>query len=430
MSKPIISVENLGKKYIIGENIYGRGARTFRDLFDQKLRNLFSRGEERKKADTILWALKDVSFDVTQGEVVGIIGRNGAGKTTLLKVLSRITEPTEGQVTIRGRVASLLEVGTGFSGELTGRENIFLNGSILGMKKAEIKKRFDEIVTFAEVEKFIDTPMKRYSSGMYVRLAFAVAAHLEPEILLVDEVLAVGDAEFQKKCLGKMSDVAKQGRTVLFVSHNMAAVTRLCQKGILLAEGKLVVDSNIYEVTSQYLTSGFGTSAERIWHDARTAPGDEVVRLKAVRVKSQGNVSDTVDIRYPFIIEMEYINFKKDAELISVFSFINEQGIILFIAADFDEKQSQKKPIGLFKARCSIPGNFFAEGRVNVVAEVSTRYPIYQIHFLEFDSVSFQVVDKNEPGSVRAGWGRNIPGVIRPKIPVENTYLGAVDGIF
>ena len=236
---PIITVEGLGKRYELGAAQKGGGYTALRDVVANSARNLFRRGANAGEATTeSFWALKDVSFDIQRGEVVGIIGRNGAGKSTLLKILSRITEPTTGTIRLRGRVASLLEVGTGFHPELTGRENIFLNGAILGMQRAEIKAKFDEIVAFAEVERFLDTPVKRYSSGMYVRLAFAVAAHLEPEILIVDEVLAVGDAEFQKKCLGKIESVARgEGRTVLFVSHNMQAVTQMCSKAILLRSG-------------------------------------------------------------------------------------------------------------------------------------------------------------------------------------------------
>lgn len=254
MSDVVIRAEGLGKKYVIGHqgeierytslrDVVARGARgiarSARDLVGGKLP---ARGDDTAED---FWALKDVNFEIKRGEVVGIIGRNGAGKSTLLKILSRITEPTEGRVEIKGRVASLLEVGTGFHPELTGRENIYLNGAILGMSRAEIRRKFDEIVAFADVEKFLDTPVKRYSSGMYVRLAFAVAAHLEPEILVVDEVLAVGDAEFQKKCLGKMGEVAGQGRTVLFVSHNMGAVRGLCHRGFILKAGSLCFDGNV-----------------------------------------------------------------------------------------------------------------------------------------------------------------------------------------
>lgn len=257
MSDTVIQVENLGKRYIIGHQPQER-YKTLRDAIAAKTGNLINSWRSKSvKGDPQFeefWALKDVSFEVKQGERVGIIGRNGAGKSTLLKILSRITEPTEGRVRIRGRVASLLEVGTGFHPELTGRENIYLNGAILGMSRAEIRRKFDEIVAFAEVEKFLDTPVKRYSSGMYVRLAFAVAAHLDPEILIVDEVLAVGDAQFQKKCLGKMEDVAeKEGRTVLFVSHNMAAIQKLCRDAVYLDRGQLILYSKVSETLSKYL---------------------------------------------------------------------------------------------------------------------------------------------------------------------------------
>ena len=258
MSDTIIQVENLGKKYIISHQTPGRYT-ALRDVIADKTkkltRNILSpfRKIESDSSKEEFWALKEVSFEVKQGEVIGIIGRNGAGKTTLLKILSRITEPTAGRFRLKGRVSSLLEVGTGFHPELTGRENIFLNGAILGMGKAEIKRKFDEIVAFAEIEKFLDTPVKRYSSGMYVRLAFAVAAHLEPEILLVDEVLSVGDAAFQKKCLGKMGDVSREGRTVLFVSHNMGAVRQLCSSIILLDHGRIVGAGSVGSLIDQYL---------------------------------------------------------------------------------------------------------------------------------------------------------------------------------
>lgn len=277
---PIITVENLGKKYKISHQTSRPRYKSLRDVIAEGARNLFrphrSRSQDAaapKSED--FWALRGVDFEINQGDVVGIIGRNGAGKSTLLKVLSRITEPTTGRIRLRGRVASLLEVGTGFHPELTGRENIFLNGAILGMSRVEIKAKFDEIVAFAGVEKFLDTPVKHYSSGMYVRLAFAVAAHLEPEILVVDEVLAVGDAEFQKKCLGKMEEVAKgQGRTILFVSHNMSAVRSLCSRAILLSNGRLVTDNSVDEVIESYLSAGSETDLvwERPAGDLRASP--------------------------------------------------------------------------------------------------------------------------------------------------------------
>ena len=282
MSPPIISVENLSKRYVVGHRINWGGLShvALRDVLTQEMRNAarkamdVMRGRQVVQGDTLeeFWALRDVSFDVQQGEVLGIIGRNGAGKSTLLKLLSRITEPTEGQITLRGRVASLLEVGTGFHPELTGRENIYLNGAILGMSRAEIRKKFDEIVAFAEIERFLDTPVKRYSSGMYVRLAFAVAAHLEPEILVVDEVLAVGDAEFQKKCLGKMNEVSgRDGRTVLFVTHNMGIATSLCPNAIWLEQGRISEMGPTREIIDRYLS-------RRVADSERFVPLAEVPR--------------------------------------------------------------------------------------------------------------------------------------------------------
>ncbi|HWA10686.1 MAG TPA: ABC transporter ATP-binding protein [Opitutaceae bacterium] len=259
MGEPVITVENLGKRYLLAHE---QRHDTLRDTITQGARGLLRRWtRQQQAASEEFWAVRDVSFSVNRGEVIGIIGRNGAGKSTLLKILSRITEPTQGRVRIRGRVASLLEVGTGFHPELSGRENVFLNGAILGMRRAEIRAKFDEIVAFAEVERFLDTPVKHYSSGMYVRLAFAVAAHLEPEILIVDEVLAVGDADFQAKCLGKMESVAQQeGRTILFVSHNIAAVARFCQRGILLDHGRVALDGRTDLAINGYVSAGRGAS--------------------------------------------------------------------------------------------------------------------------------------------------------------------------
>ena len=258
MGNPVIKVEQLGKKYLIGHQQKPQN-QTFGELITDSIKQFWRKGKEQRTDDNRVeefWAVRDLNFEIKQGDRVGIIGRNGAGKSTLLKILSRITDPSEGRIKINGRVASLLEVGTGFHPDLTGRENVFLNGAILGMSRAEIRSKFDEIVAFAEVEKFLDTPVKRYSSGMYVRLAFAVAAHLEPEILIVDEVLAVGDAQFQKKCLGKMEDVSKnEGRTVLFVSHNMGVVSQLCQSAILLKKGKLLAFDSTQKIIQSYITS-------------------------------------------------------------------------------------------------------------------------------------------------------------------------------
>jgi len=289
MNNIVIKAENLGKNYVIGHQVERGGYTALRDVLMQNAKTLWNKTKDLAKGKPIIqgdtleevWALKDVSFEIKRGEAVGIIGRNGAGKSTLLKILSRITEPTEGRVTIKGRVASLLEVGTGFHPELTGRENIYLNGTILGMTRAEIKRKFDEIVAFAEIEKYLDTPVKRYSSGMYVRLAFAVAAHLEPEILVVDEVLAVGDAAFQKKCLGKMEDVRKEGRTVLFVSHNMGAIEQLTRKSLLLKSGSTQCFGKTVDVVRHYLqTSGVDSKVRyEVLNTHRRVMGNQSARF-------------------------------------------------------------------------------------------------------------------------------------------------------
>jgi lipopolysaccharide transport system ATP-binding protein len=296
MSTSIISAENLSKRYLVGHREQRGGQHSYtalRDVIGQELRNFgrkagdLLRGRQVVQGDTVeeFWALKDVNFEVREGEVLGIIGRNGAGKSTLLKILSRITEPTKGRVTLRGRVASLLEVGTGFHPELTGRENIYLNGAILGMTRAEIRRKFDDIVTFAEVERFLDTPVKRYSSGMYVRLAFAVAAHLEPEILIVDEVLAVGDTEFQKKCLGKMEEVSHEGRTVLFVSHNMSAIMQLTTRAILLSGGSVTYEGDPQSAVDRYTAgiSGGGSVEFDVRNARRTYQGTGEARINYLR---------------------------------------------------------------------------------------------------------------------------------------------------
>lgn len=284
MGNKVISIRGLGKRYLLGAG-GGERYRAFRDVLANTISGLFKRRDKRKNQE--FWALRDVSFDVEQGQTLGIIGGNGAGKSTLLKLISQITEPTEGEIRLSGRVASLLEVGTGFHPELTGRENIFMNGAILGMTRAEIKKKFDDIVSFAEIEKFLDTPVKRYSSGMYVRLAFAVAAHLEPEILLVDEVLAVGDVQFQKKCLGKMEDVSKQdARTVIFISHNMDAIRRLCRRVILLKNGKIVMDGDADSVIERYLTlNSKENQIVTLKNRIKQLPENPVFRLNSIDVK-------------------------------------------------------------------------------------------------------------------------------------------------
>jgi lipopolysaccharide transport system ATP-binding protein len=366
-------------------------------------------------AEQTFWALRDVSFDIPRGEVVGIIGRNGAGKSTLLKILSEITEPTEGRVEIRGRVASLLEVGTGFHPELSGRENVYLNGAILGMKRAEIERKFDEIVAFAEVAKFIDTPVKHYSSGMYLRLAFAVAAHLEQEILIVDEVLAVGDAAFQKKCLSKMAGVAKEGRTVLFVSHNMPAITRLCQRALHLDGGRLVRDGKPHQVVKAYLNTGLGTTAAREWHDGKMVPGGEVARLRAARIRTEdGHCTDAIDIRKAVGLEMEYEVLKPNCTLLPSFHLYNEESVHVFSAVDQDPAWRRRgRPIGCYRSTAWIPGNFLSEGTMFIDVGLTTLGPPI-LQFFERQAVAFQVIDSPEGDSARGDWAGGFGGAVRP----------------
>ncbi|MEK6585841.1 MAG: ABC transporter ATP-binding protein, partial [Nitrospirota bacterium] len=350
MSEIAVQVDSLSKRYAIGaqQEKYA----TLRDRFVSGASRLFGRGT-RSEADVtnIMWALKDVSFSVKQGEVVGIIGRNGAGKSTLLKLLSRITAPTHGRIEITGRVSSLLEVGTGFHAELTGRENVYLNGTILGMKRAEVTEKFDEIVAFAGVDQFIDTPVKRYSSGMYLRLAFAVAAHLQPEILIVDEVLAVGDADFQKKCLGKMEGVADQGRTIFFVSHNMQAITRLCKRVIYLEDGQLRLDGSPHDVVKTYLHSGLGTMAVREWLDPAKEPRGRAARLWAVRVRTEeGQCTDQIDIRKPVGIEIEYEVLQPGCKFRGAIDVYNEEAVLLFVAHEADPAwRGRIRPLGRYR---------------------------------------------------------------------------------
>jgi len=412
---PIIKVQGLGKQYRIGSD--GSAYSTLREALVNRLRSPMSGAQRRNSEDQKIWALRDVSFEVNPGEVVGIIGRNGAGKSTLLKILSRVTEPTAGRVELHGRVGSLLEVGTGFHPELSGRENIYLNGAVLGMSRAEITRKFDDIVAFSEVGKFIDTPVKRYSSGMYVRLAFAVAAYLEPEILLVDEVLAVGDAGFQRKCLDRMKDVGRRGRTVLFVSHNMPAVTRLCDRTILLDEGTIVQDDLSHKVVGSYLKSGLGTMAARVWDENSKAPGNEIVRLCAVRVRTDdGRVTDAIDIRRSVGIEMEFEVLKPGHVLLPNIHVTNEEGVLVFIAGENDPMwQRTPRPAGRFTSTAWIPGNYFSEGTIIIGAAVSTMDPV-TIHFFERDAVAFQVIDKLEGDSARGDYAGPFPGVVRPML--------------
>ena len=413
--QPIIRVKNLGKRYRIGarEAAYS----TLRESLVETLRAPLNRLRRNGASDDeTIWALKDLNFEIMEGEVVGIIGRNGAGKTTLLKILSRITEPTTGRAELYGRVGSLLEVGTGFHPELTGRENVFLNGAILGMKKTEIESKFDEIVSFAEIEKFLDTPVKRYSSGMYVRLAFAVAAYLDPEILIVDEVLAVGDSTFQKKCLRKMQAVAGEGRTVLFVSHNMAAVQRLCTRAILLEDGKVVRDGAVQQVVLEYLDSGIEKQGERAWPDISRAPGNDVVRLRAVRaLDATSLISSTFNVREPLCIEIEFDVLAEGHQLNAGLYFYDESGALVFVTGDFQDSTWQEKPrpVGVHRSICHVPGNLLNEGVLSILVGVAT-HP-YTLHAIEPDAITIKVIDDLQPGGARGNYPREWPGgSVRP----------------
>ena len=415
MSDVMIKVDGLGKKYIISHE--GAGSYTaMRDVIAGKAKKLLKKKIVQPSKEEF-WALKDVAFEIKKGEAVGIIGRNGAGKSTLLKVLSRITEPTHGRIEINGRVASLLEVGTGFHPELTGRENIFLNGAILGMSRVEIRQKFDEIVDFSGVEKFLDTPVKRYSSGMYVRLAFAVAAHLEPEILVVDEVLAVGDAEFQKKCLGKMEDVSKkEGRTVLFVSHNMGAISALCHKVILLNSGKVEAFDTTGNAIAKYFSNAANTAHSFDFTGSSQKYSDDISELIAGTVRDNKNQS-----RGRFYVDEEVLvcmkyKIKKDvkAPIVPNFHFFNGQGDCVFVC---NAENVQPLEAGLYEATCSIPANFLNDGIHFVQLVTTTYFPNnFVVNFQYRDALSFEIVDKLHDNPLRYNYAGPMPGYIRPNL--------------
>ncbi len=420
MTTKVIEVSKIAKRYRIGGL---EPYKAFRDTLTSFLKNPFT-SKKTAKDSKVHWALDDVSFDVNQGDVLGIIGRNGSGKTTLLKVLSRVTSPTRGKALIKGNVAALLEVGTGFHPELTGRENIYLSGAILGMKRKEIKRKFDEIVAFSEVEKFIDTPLKRYSTGMKVRLAFAVPAHLESEILFIDEVLAVGDNNFQKKCLGKMENASKEGKTALFVSHSMPAVLRLCNRVILLNNGKLIKDGPSNEVIRSYLESEMGSTAKRSWNNFNEAPGDDIARIKSIQVLNQEGVNtETLDITKPFSVEVEYWKNNPRSNPSALLSIYNQEGICLFTTSELihDEWKKQPNESSLVKSTCHIPGNFFAEGQFSITLILGSFNPNLA-HACEKDAVAFQIVDKNDGNSVRGEYANEWAGVVRPCLQWNTKY--------
>ncbi len=411
--KPIVVAENLSKQYQIGEKQahYASLRESITGAVRSPLKRLRKRAHSTERT---VWALRNVSFEVEPGEAVGIIGRNGAGKSTLLKILSRITLPTSGSADLYGRFGSLLEVGTGFHPELTGRENIHLNGAILGMKRREIDRKFDEIVAFAETEKFLDTQVKYYSSGMHMRLAFAVAAHLEPEILVVDEVLAVGDANFQKKCLGRMGEVAKEGRTVLFVSHNMTAVQSMCERAIWLHDGELLEDGPPGQVVSNYLSTSFSTTTEQKWAEAETAPGNGLVRLRSTRVRPEnGTHSDPITVRTPFVIEFEYDNLHSNSVLHPSIMLFDEEGTLVFHSGPSREPvwNGHPFPIGRFHSECHVPGDLLNDGAHRV--RLSVIKDFRELLFRYDDVLSFDV---REAAEERKHGYAKVPGAVRPRL--------------
>jgi lipopolysaccharide transport system ATP-binding protein len=432
MSRPIIEIKNVSKSYKVGVRQQYYSLRDvlsgyFSYHISKLARSLSGKKDKSSASSGMFWALKNISFNVGEGEMIGIIGRNGAGKSTLLKVLSRITPPTTGEIKLRGSVASFLEVGTGFHQELTGRENIFLNGAILGMKRREVLKQFDDIIEFSELGKFIDTPLKHYSSGMYARLAFAVAAHLESEILIVDEVLAVGDASFQKKCLGKMGNIVKKGRTVLFVSHNMGMIQGLCKRCVLLDEGKLIKIGPTKDVVEFYLGNSSGrTSAAKFWKDVKKAPGDNILRLHSVRIlNDKGNVAESIDIRSSVRIEIKYWNLIQGHRRMAGIILRNKEGQVLFQSLDLHNEKRRKTslPVGIVKSTCFIPGNLLTNGRVYVDVLVGTQLSVSLMHINEANVVSFVVEDNFKKGGVRNDWSGSWPGALRPMLEWEGEMI-------
>jgi lipopolysaccharide transport system ATP-binding protein len=428
MSETVIGVNNLSKRYRIGikEEIPNTLGGAIADFITRPAKNLrrlrqlsrFSEDDGHDPED-VIWALKDASFEVKRGEIVGVIGRNGSGKSTLLKIISHITEPTTGRVEILGRVSALLEVGTGFHPELTGRENVYLNGAILGMRKAEIDRKFDEIVDFSDVEKFIDTPVKRYSSGMSVRLAFAVAAHLEPDVLLVDEVLSVGDVKFQEKCIGKMKDVTSGGRTVLFVSHNMGSVQKLCSRALLIHQGRILRDGPTREVIGEYLGLGAEQVGERVWQDRGRAPGNYAARIRAVRVVDRnGQLCTDFDVRDSVFVQMEYWVLRDARYLEVAFEFRNERGEFIFAAIDDSTDApsgTRARATGFYCSTCQIPSDFLNYGQLYVTAVLTDGI---RVHTVQRDIVMFNVGDAMDANGARGNYATDWPPTaVRPRLP-------------
>jgi lipopolysaccharide transport system ATP-binding protein len=425
MSDVVIRVENLSKEYRLG----AIGRHTLRE----DVSRWWARGrgqpdptlkigqvEHGNQHGEQLWALQDVNLAVKQGEAVGIIGRNGAGKSTLLKILSRVTTPTRGEIKVKGRIASLLEVGTGFHPELTGSENIYLNGAILGMSKRKIAGKFDEIVDFSGVEKFIDTPVKRYSSGMYVRLAFAVAAHLDPEVLVIDEVLAVGDAEFQKRCLGKIGEVANAGRTVLFVSHNMGMITSLCSRAILLEEGKVTAQGSASDTVLAYFSRGRLSPYTAEFSQNGKKVGDEFATLLAAQIESQqGEPTAEVDIRAPFKVKMRYQLHKATPNApFPNFHFFDTRGEYVFVSSGSQYANTTGAEAGIYVAECTVPGYLLNNGTYFIGLALTFVHQGIHVSFFERDALAVSIRDPIDEtlDEMRNGYSGTVPGPVRPQL--------------
>lgn len=405
----VIKANNLSKQYVLGT----RQPNSVREV----VTGFFQRRAEPKHT---IWALNDVSFSVDDGETLGLIGHNGAGKSTLLKILSKITKPTRGTATIRGRVGSLLEVGTGFHNELSGRENVYMNGAILGMKRSEIKKKFDEIVAFSEIEEFLDTPVKHYSSGMYMRLAFSVAAHLDPEVLIVDEVLAVGDISFQKKCLRKMRTVGESGRTVIFVSHDIAAITRLCKRSIVLNHGSIVSDGPSAEVAREYVAHSWGARSEHDYSTYPVPPQSDTVSLIRVRmVDDAGETCGTFHISKKIGIEITYEVRRPGQVLLPNFQVYNTEGVHVFTIQDVGDWKRRPKEVGRYVTTAWIPGNLMSEGSFIVNSAIVTYLPKMDVHFNARDSVSFDIFDPMTGDTARGDYGGKMTGAVRPLVEFD-----------
>jgi lipopolysaccharide transport system ATP-binding protein len=413
----VISTDRLSKQYRIGQ--YQAAYGTLRDSIVHAVRRMSSGHLHESPRE--IWALRDVSFEAREGEVIGIIGPNGAGKSTLLKILTKITWPTSGRAEIRGRVGSLLEVGTGFHPELTGRENIYLNGAILGMKRSEINRKLDAIIEFSGVEKFMDTPVKRYSSGMFVRLAFSVAAHFEPDIMVVDEVLAVGDADFQRRSLGRMESLGDSGRTVLFVSHNLHAVLQLCDRAMLLQSGQIVREGSTHDVIAYYEEQTVGSGSGVTW-EGDDAPGDDLVQLRSVRVVDEdGHPAGTIDVRRPVGIEIQFRVLRAGRPLVPKIKVLDQHGAICFNALDTDPRWNEPTLPGDHVATAWIPSNLLNEGRHSVdVNIVRIASPKLIPHASAYKIVAFHVFDPAEGDSARGLFGGEFRGVVRPLL--EWTY--------